>query len=248
MLGPFSISINNRVLDLSACKSAKALTILKYLAAHPEAGFISREVLIELLWPEEDIRKTGKRFNMAMSSLRRLLEPDLPPKAPSSFIRRKKDRYCLGRPGQVTTDVHLFLEALRTAETCEKEASGTGLSSRLEAEDCYAGAFLAEDPYEEWCIPMRASLEKRHLRNLWAVLNHFENRGDNDAAIDYGRKILAVDPYDEKAYERLMGLYNNAGRPSDIAMTFQAYRDKMHLMDCPVDPRMADLYEKLIRS
>ena len=246
MLGRFSIAVNNKELDLAACKSTKALTIFKYLAAHPESGFSPREVLIELLWPEEDIRKTGKRFNMAMSSLRRLLEPDLPSKAPSSYIRRRKDTYCLGRPGQVSSDMQLFLTALHTAETCEKEAPGTGLASRLKAELCYAGAFLAEDPYEEWCIPIRESLELSHLRNLWAVLTHFESQGEYKAAIDYGRKILNIDPFDENTYEKLMKLYCAVGRPSDIAGTYQTYREKMHIMDCPVDSRMADLYEKLI--
>ncbi len=252
MLGQFSILINGKALDLSTCKSIKALTIFKYLAAHPKSGFVPREVLIELLWPEQDIRKTGKRFNMAMSSLRRLLEPDLPPKAPSAYIRRKKDTYCLGpsdpsaQHGLSTSDVQIFLNHLHTAESLEKEDPSTGLSSRLAAEQCYAGPFLAEDPYEEWCIPIRESLQASHLCNLWAILSHYESQNDYAAAIESGRKILSIDPFDESAYEKMMQLYGAVGRSSDVAETFQTYQEKMRIMDCPVDSRLADLFEKLV--
>ena len=57
LLGQFKFSIGNREVSLSEWKSTKALMILKYLAANRSHGFIPREVLIEMLWPNQDLKK-----------------------------------------------------------------------------------------------------------------------------------------------------------------------------------------------
>src|SRR5947209_16125340 len=52
----------------------KTAALLAYLAYHPERPH-PREKLIDLLWPDSE-RDTGRNsFNVALSSLRRLLEP-----------------------------------------------------------------------------------------------------------------------------------------------------------------------------
>ncbi len=95
LLGQFKLSIGDKEIPLSKWKSLKALMLFKYLAANRHLGFVPREVLIEMLWPDEDMQKTGSRFNMAMSALRKTLEPQLAPKSASAYIERKKDTYRL---------------------------------------------------------------------------------------------------------------------------------------------------------
>lgn len=248
LLGQFRICINGCALDLSQCKSTHALTIFKYLAAHSRAGFIPREVLIELIWPEQDLGKTGKRFNMAMSSLRRLLEPDLPPRAPSAYILRKKDTYCLDRSGRISIDIREFDRLADTARTLEKDDPEAAADLRIKAEALYQGPFLGEDLYQEWCIPIREALQAEHLRNLRAIADFFESRQDHPAAIGYTRKILAVDPYDGSAYKKMMRLCGAAGNTAHIAETWQTYQENMASMDWPVDPEIKSLFERLVRT
>src|SRR5258708_36169225 len=56
----------------------KTAALLAYLAYHPERAH-PREKLIDLLWPDSE-RDTGRNsFNVALSALRRLLEPSTSP-------------------------------------------------------------------------------------------------------------------------------------------------------------------------
>nr|WP_319392764.1 hypothetical protein [uncultured Desulfobacter sp.] len=95
MLGRFQVSVDGKTIEHDQWPGSKALILFQYLAVHQSRGFIPKDVLVELLWPDQNPDKTGKRFNTAMSRLRKLLEPDLPPRAPSAYIQRKNDHYRL---------------------------------------------------------------------------------------------------------------------------------------------------------
>src|SRR5688500_11569985 len=55
-------------------QTVKTSHLLAYLAIHSERSH-PREVLIELLWPEDEPESSRHKLRMALSSLRRQLEP-----------------------------------------------------------------------------------------------------------------------------------------------------------------------------
>ncbi len=69
--------------------------IFKYLVFNRFGGFLKKEVLMELLWPEEDPVKTAKRFHMALASLRKALEPGILKGIPSSYLSSDRDATAL---------------------------------------------------------------------------------------------------------------------------------------------------------
>lgn len=76
-------------------KSKKALMIFKYLIFRRMQWYTQRDVLVELIWPDEDPEKTRKRFHFALAALRKALEPELPRGVPSSYILSSGDAYLL---------------------------------------------------------------------------------------------------------------------------------------------------------
>src|SRR5687768_4695513 len=60
---------------VSHFESRKAVSLLAYLAYYRDRMH-PREVLAEMLWPDEDPMATRDRLRQALAALRRLLEPD----------------------------------------------------------------------------------------------------------------------------------------------------------------------------
>ncbi|WDP87937.1 MAG: transcriptional regulator [Desulfobacter sp.] len=246
LLGRFKLILGDRELPLSAWKSSKALMILKYLTANRKKGFIPREVLIEMLWPDQDPQKTGSRFNMAMSSLRKTLEPDLSPKAPSSYIERKKDMYRLFNERQIKIDTELFFNAVAQAKAMAGDAD-KALESYLLAESLYKDVFLNEDLYQEWCIQQREYFISELILVLKSVVTLYEEKKDYVRGIFFAKKILAVDPSDETAFKYLMIFYAKTGNLPRVTKVFKAYLKNLKQMDCPVSPDMKSLFADLVK-
>ena len=250
LLGKFNVTMGNKKIPLSRWKSSKALMIFKYLAANRNQGFIPREVLIELLWPEEDIQKTGSRFNVAMSALRKTLEPHLSPKSPSAYIERKKDQYRLYQGSRIRIDAEEFsntILSIMSVNTPQK-SSPQRLETLLLAQSSYRGAFLEEDRYEEWCIAKREWFTAEYLKILWEIVAFYQGENQIENAILFTRKILDAEPFDENAYKQLMTFYAASGHLSKTKKTYLNYKKMAEQMDCPVRSDITDLYRKLIEK
>jgi len=247
LFGSFRLFAGKRQIPSFQFKSSKALMILKYLAANSGAGFIQREVIIEMLWPDEDLEKTGKRFNVAMSALRKVLEPDIAPKAASAYILRKKDAYRLCRDNDTRIDVERFLDQFHAGKKLEAKSPQKALTHYLAAESFYQGPFLEEDPYEEWCIRKRDFLDSTYIQVLISILRFYEATKDLKNCITYAEKILKKDPYDEETVRKLMGFYALKKNPAIVKKTYEAYKKSAKEMDFPVSPETRALLKNLIQ-
>src|SRR5215470_4825075 len=99
LLGGLRVLQEQRV--ITRFNTQKTAGLLAYLAYHSHR-LHPREFLVELLWPESDPHAGRASLNMAVSSLRRQLEP---PGIPSGAILTS-DRFSVGvNPAGVTTDL-----------------------------------------------------------------------------------------------------------------------------------------------
>ena len=73
--GKFRVVNGTGEIPSTAWKSRKAKTLFQYLIHSRPRGYTNKEILMELLWPEEDPAITAKRFHVALASLRKTLEP-----------------------------------------------------------------------------------------------------------------------------------------------------------------------------
>ncbi|SDU04911.1 BTAD domain-containing putative transcriptional regulator [Desulfobacula phenolica] len=244
LLGYFELNIGKRVVPLSQWKSSKALMILKYLAAKRCRGFIPREMLIEILWPDENLQKTGSRFNMAMSALRKTLEPDLSPKAPSTYIERKKDTYRLYGDNRIRIDTEQFLHHYHLTKN-KKFPPAKALETYLAAQSVYRGPFLEEDRYEDWCFQIREVFSSDYLKVLKAIVSIYETQKKFNKAILYARKILEADPFEEYAFKKLMIFYAQLDNLPETKKIYTLYKTMTQQIACPVSSDVKDLYNHL---
>ncbi len=245
LLGPFWAVTGNT--PIPPFKSANALMILKYLAANRQRGFIHKEELIELIWPDENPEKTGSRFNMAMSALRKTLEPDLPARAASTYIERKKDSYRLYGDDRAVIDAERFSRAAAKALKAPEDSPGKH-DMLLAALSIYTGPFLEEDRYQDWCMEKNQTYTQLFGQLLNAIADSYERKNDIKGAVLYTRKRLNLDPLDEAAFEHLMHLYSLIGDRLKVSRTYQEYQKTVKQMELPVNPELTAFFRDLIQS
>lgn len=246
-LGKFTICRGEEEIAKEKWTSGKAKMLLKILVHDRAKGFRSKDVLMEQLWPEEDPDITINRFHVALSSIRKTLEPDIRKGSASSYLLREGDAYQINLGENGTVDVDEFLDCLKQAKKATDPE--TALRLYLEAEALYGGDYLEEDPYADWCLEERDFLKDKYQAVLKQIMDCFEKKGHYESCIDYARKCLATDKYAEDIYRNLMRYYALTGNKGMITKTYQKCKDSLlHGLDVPPGPETDTLYRRLIAS
>ncbi len=225
MLGPFEIHKGDSMLRAEDWKSRRALSVFKYLAAQEQNRLVPRDMLMDLLWPDTDPGSAAKNLNVALSSLRKTLEPDAA-RGESSYLVASGDslRLELGNGGSV--DFRLFEDALAEAAAHKNSRKhDLFLDRMLEAERLYDGDFLAEDPYEDWCRPARDGLSEQYMKLLIEISGEFLRKGDPQAALGYCEKGVKRNPGSESLCRTQMEIFGRLGDRAGVERSFRCCRD-----------------------
>ncbi len=243
-LGKFRVFQGEDEIPAEQWKGEKPKMLFKYLVFARKRGYLPKDVLLELLWPEQDATRTLKRLNVALSSLRRSLEPNLKRGTPSSYVLRKKDAYWIDLGTEGVTDVEDFLNAVKRAEIQDKTENA--LSHYLQAEKIYQGHFLEEDLYEEWCLSERERLKQTYLNVLTKIIGSFEVMKNYQGIVDHAEKYLALDDCNETIYQALMRCYAGMGNRGMVIRTFERCSTCLSRnLSCDISTETRDLYDSL---
>ena len=245
MLCRFRVFVEGREIKYGQWPGAKPLILFQYLAVHQSRGFIPKDVLVEMLWPDQNPDKTGKRFNTAMSQLRKLLEPDLPPRSPSAYIQRKNDHYALSLGPGGSLDLTKFRTMAEKALGMEKITSGAAFDLGRKAERLYTGPFLGDGPYEDWCVRLRDETKNLYCRLCRMLTVLSREIKDTDSGIMYAQNFLKADPFDESMYRQLISFFLTGGQYGLANKAFLDCRKRMKEMDCPLSPQTLDLMKNV---
>lgn len=223
----------------------KPKLLFKYLALNHGRGSIARDELLELLWPDEDPDTTSKRLHVALTKLRRTLEPELARGMTSSYLHRNGESYRLDPGAAGTIDVAVFDREIAAAQQSEDEASA--LSHYLKAADCYRGHLFEEAPYVDWCREARETYRLKYLSLLEAIISSYRRQENWPKCIEYGRRYVEADPYAEEVYQALMVFHHAMGNLSMITKTYELCRTRLEKdLDCLLSEETTDLYKQLV--
>jgi DNA-binding SARP family transcriptional activator len=215
-LGPFRVFRDNQM--IGAWLGSKGRSIFKYLVLRRHTP-VSKEVLMDVFWPDADVENARRNLHQAIYSLRqalRQLQPDF------QVILFESDHY------QINPDLNLWLDfeeferhakAGRRLESAGKTAEA--MAEYIRAEELYRGDFLEEDLYEDWAGLQRERIRAEYLDLADRLSAHYAQQGDHAAAISLCRKILEKDKCHEKAHRRLMHCYQAMGQTSMAVRQYQ---------------------------
>ena len=199
--------------------------LLKYLIV-TRGRAVPADEIAEALWPRHGSQGPAT-VRHAVHLLRRKLEPDRAPSAPSRFIVTRPGRYALDL-ATVWIDADAFESATRTGMDAIAADRTEGAERSLRhALDLYRGEFLADDVYADWTIEERERLRSLVQIPLRLLAELRLAAGDFEAAAPFAERLGRLEPLDGDVHRLLVGVTLLAGRRSRALRLFEAYRVRL---------------------
>ncbi|GAA3622405.1 LuxR C-terminal-related transcriptional regulator [Nonomuraea rosea] len=234
-MGTFRLLRGTVPVSRTAWQSRKARDLLKILISRRGAG-ISRERLVEILWPDQEGEAVGlRRLNVMVSTLRAVLDPGR--ERPADAIVVSDEGALRLDLSNINVDVEKFLDLVagaarldqagRTAEALERWAA---------AESAYGGEFCEEDPYADWAVGLREQARLAYVQAAARLAGARTAEGRHDDAARLWLRLLERDRYDERAHLGLVRVLDLAGRRGDARRRYQLYAERMRELEVEPAP------------
>lgn len=170
----------------------------------------ARETLATRLWGEADAGHARRYLSKTLWQLQSALAATDYPDAPG-FLVVDADWIQLDPAANITLDVAIFEDAVAQAARIPARALTAPVARLLEeALTCYRGELL-EGWYPDWCLLERERLHQLYLAALDKLMRYAEARGEFEAGLAFGHRILAYDQAREQTHRQLMRLRFLAG-------------------------------------
>ena len=198
----------------------QARALLHCLISSP-GRMLGREQIIKTLWPVLDARTAANHLDKAAYNLSHLLEPGRNQTASSSVLLVEHSMIMLAGQSQLWVDADAFEALLGQART----GSDPGQTEQLleEAMQLYGGDYLPEERDIPWVQARRESLQRSWIGLLLELADLRIAREALPSAIDTLDRLLAVDPANEAAVQRLIILLAQSGRRAEATRIYQRF-------------------------
>jgi DNA-binding SARP family transcriptional activator len=227
-LGPFEVLRDGEPFARDLLARAGPRTLLKWLLLHP-ATPISAVEAARLLWPERSPRGAANRLHSTLHHLRRALEPDLPPRGVSRFIRSDRSHnYWFDPAGCWDTDVLRFRRLVGESVEAERRGDIEGAIRPLErAVALSTNPFLPEDLYSDQFEDARAAHDVASTQARDRLMELYLAEGWCHRALAVALAVQAEDPYSESAAITIARVHLTNGQAGAAAQHIDAFERLM---------------------
>jgi len=188
----------------------QGMALFAILAAH-SVGEVSRDQLIALLWPDRDSSRSRHLLSEALYVLRNAVGRD--------SIRSVGSGLAI-TPGLLTTDVHLFREALEAGD-------------HRAAVEVYGGKFLdgfhlqESGEFHHWVDGRRLHFASRYAEAMSVLAAEATAAGNQLEAAHWYRMRLAQDPFSGSSTRSLMAALARAGDRAEAIRVGREYERRL---------------------
>jgi LuxR family maltose regulon positive regulatory protein len=209
-------------------------------------GKVSKDTLIEELWPEEDADRGENNFKVTLMRLRKSLEPDIHPTFGSSYVHLRNNTIFLN-PEFTRTDVDELLKYVDKGNWNERAQNARGAMEHYEkALEIYQGDFLPEEASLPIVDRRRDDLKRTLIETLRRLAKFSEELGSMKKASGFYQRLLEADPLQEEACRAFMRLCLTLGNYNEALRAFETLKKNLRqeLRSQP-DPQTLALYRRV---
>ncbi|MES5820388.1 BTAD domain-containing putative transcriptional regulator [Streptomyces sp. RG80] len=219
LLGPLRAWRGATELDLGQMQRRVVLAVLLLHADAP----MSRDQLVDAVWGPAVPTRAANLLQRHASGLRRVLEPERPPRAPSGLLAWTEAGYLL-TPGAAELDVRTFERLIDEAHTARAEgdlpATARGLHAAL---DLWHGR-LCEGMTSPLLDTERDRLAERRLSVLEERIEVDLSLGDDFDLVGEIRRLTVEHPLREGLHGLLMLALHRTGRQAEALTAYDRAR------------------------
>jgi DNA-binding SARP family transcriptional activator len=241
LLGGFCVERTDARRAVSGWQRRSAKTLTKLLAIHPGHA-LHREQILDLLWSGVDAESALNSFGKALHAARHALEPRLPARQDSAYLRLVDAMLVLNAE-------HVVVDTDQFEQLAEDAVRRREIGAYEAALAAYGGELLPEDRYESWCSERRSFLVELRVRLLLGMADALERCGAYNDAADRLRDVLRQDATREIVHRRLMRLYAEMGTPDQAVRQFHLCEDILRReLDLAPQPETVSLYDDILAN
>lgn len=241
LLGPPRIECEESLVELDV---RKGIALLAYLAVTGDKQ--SRGSLISLLWPES----SESRGRHVLRNTLYVLKKELP----GEWIDADRESIGLKPNSDIWVDVVAFhnhlndcsLHGHTSSQVCGECIGPLTQAVALHRDDFLRGFSLKDSVnFDDWQFFQAERLRLDLIAALERLLRCHAERGELDAAVDYARRWVALDPLDERAHFRLMEIYASSGLR---LAALQQYRECVRVLEREIGAQPSEETTRLWES
>lgn len=187
-------------------KYQKSRILLAWLTLHAGQRY-SRDWLAEWLWPEDEATAGRRKLKRSLFELREIF---------AEALESGRDHVCLHAAGSLWVDALAFTERLASVRVDTQGAARTDSLQLLEwleaTAELYRGSFLegvqttCDEACDRWVQDCRERYRQATLQLCQRLAAGFAAHGDQQRALSYSRRLTREEPWNERAWQQLIGL------------------------------------------
>jgi DNA-binding SARP family transcriptional activator/TolB-like protein len=190
----------------------KRVALLAYLALQAPGGYVRRDTLLALFWPEATTESARGSLRNSLSYMRRSLG--------APVVVTRGDEEVGIDPALLQCDAVQFLRDLESGDAGRALARYHG--------DLLPGFFLSGTPeFDQWLDGERTRLKEQAGDAAWRLAEEAERAGRRDVAVQLARRAVALCRDEEAAVRRLMALFGRLGDRRSALRTYEAYAERL---------------------
>ncbi len=219
LLGTFDVLLNGR--RVQAFESSKVRALLAYLVLEGSRP-LSREALAEMFWPTS--KRPRQSLRQALFNLRKVL---CDREGSCRFLVITPQTVEFPRLPDVWVDVWEFESLTQRANFCTRDK----VPNLERAVELYQGDLLASLhvrdalPFEEWHRMRRESLHTVYLNALRCLITQYQRQGRYEIALNYARRLHALEPWSDEAAILVMELLSRLGQTETALEVYRHFAE-----------------------
>lgn len=186
----------------------RSRTLLGLLVAHSDAA-LTRDQVLDHLWPDSSQSAATNSLNQAVYQLRRLFSPEYRDGEAPAYITSTAEVVTID-PNLVTTDIEEFRRLV--AKAADAADVHQWQKSVTRAIELVRGEFLSELRYEDWVVDVQTGVHSEIRQALLPIAKGKGRYVIDDVAIRAATALLSLDNFDEEAYIAIAERLASSGR------------------------------------
>jgi DNA-binding SARP family transcriptional activator len=180
----------------------------------------TREQVATVFWGDEPSSVALKNLRNALWRLRQAFRSV--DACVDELISIQEDYIAFLETDSYQLDIDRFESAARLClPESRSELNEANVTLLEEAVELYNGDLL-DGIYEDWCLYERERLRLAFLNILMRLMDHHSHKGNYGHALDYGKRILLLDPTREKVHRQIMLMHWMAGNRESALLQYRS--------------------------
>lgn len=231
VLGPVGFAGPGSEEAMSLLRQPKRVAVFAYLLLHPEGGWVTREEIISVFWPQSPEERARNALRQSLAFIKGALGRNVLQAQGRTALRVSRAR--------VTCDAPRFVSLLEGGRAEEALA-------------LYRGEFLEDmeipdsPAWTEWLSNQRSLYRSRASGAAWTMARASEGGGRPRSAAFWGKKALDLSLFNEADARRLIKLLARLGDYPEALRTYRGLQGYLRSHgDTDPSPETSRLMEEI---